>query len=549
MEDTILKQKKYGKRIFSVFLASLTLSLTSCLTPSSSTEDLEYQTYLKAVSDGFNGTFEEWLLSLTSQSSSESSSAPSSEPPTEGIYHTVIFDSAGGSFVSEQIIEHNTKVSEPFVYKLGYTLAGWYLNDEQWEFAESVVTENTILEARWTQDKVPPISNLPLVDIDLKGEQLANVNRQDYVESAISLTNSFGNDDITSVPALFRGRGNSSWNYEKKGYRIKFDKKQALFGLPKSKHWVLVPGSHDHSLIRSNLAYTITKDVLDNIEYQTSVNEVNLYVNGEYRGIYSLFEQIRVDEDRVNIKSEYGKLDTGYLIEYDAYATSDGGENGINYFPINGLKYPFKISSPDPDDYLEEGISEEEYRAQVSFIQDYVQQVVDAVLNEDFETFSRLADVPSFIDTYLIHELFKNTDTGWSSLYFYKKPNGKLYSGPVWDFDISSGISRGDSSYAGIYVGAGIAIDSPKNANELFISLMKQDEFVTLFKERFTNKKDEILTSINNYELKIKAFEESYIFDAKRWSDGSPAWFIEQRKVFKWLRDRIEWLTLWANES
>ena len=51
----------------------------------------------------------------------------------------------------------------------------------------------------------------------------------------------------------------------------------------------------------------------------------------------------------------------------------------------------------------------------------------------------QLIDVDSFAEQYIIDELFANPDCGWSSCYYYKDKNGKLFKGPVWDFDLSAG--------------------------------------------------------------------------------------------------------------
>jgi hypothetical protein len=44
-------------------------------------------------------------------------------------------------------------------------------------------------------------------------------------------------------------------------------------------------------------------------------------------------------------------------------------------------------------------------------------------------------DIDSFIDYYIIQELYMNKDCFWRSVHFYKEGGGKLYIGPVWDLD------------------------------------------------------------------------------------------------------------------
>lgn len=478
---------------------------------------------------------EDWIIALFS------------EAPLDRHEVVVSFNTKGSNSLDDVTLLYGSKIDIPLIDKEDYYLEGWYQLNKKWTFETYLVTSDITLVANWIYQRTSENNGLPIFNIDLKGKQLYEVNREDYIDTSISITNTGKYDELLNLKANFRGRGHGSWEKDKKGYRIKFDKKQSLFGEAKSKHWVLVANGHDDSMIRHNLAYTITKETLSYIEYQTSVNVVEVYFNNNYHGVYSLFEHIRVDKDRVNIESEFGVNDTGYLIEYDAYISDEHNtRNGIDYFRVNGMQYPFAVKSPDPDDYLDEGISEQQYRSQVSYIKDYMQDVVSSVLSKNFTRFSELADVNSFVDMYLIHELFKNTDTGWSSFYLYKKPGGKVYCGPAWDFDLSSGISRGDSTYTGFYVSDKVLEHSAYTANELFISLMTQEAFVNLFKKRFLELKWQILNSINNYNAVIQYYEEAYDRDANRWTGGNPIYKSEQTNVVNWLINRTEWLASWA---
>lgn len=401
-------------------------------------------------------------------------------------------------------------------------------------------------------------TKMPVMHINLdKDYPLKNINREDYKKATISLTNLPDEYMLEEVGAEFRGRGHGSWGYSKKGYNIKFNDKQGLFGLSENKHWVIVAGGHDDSLIRSNLAYTIVNDVLDNIKYQTAVYEIEVYINNSYHGVYSLFEQIRADKGRVDINSKFNELDTGYLIEYDAYAEAEGIKD-IETFTVPGLRYHFLIKGPKMADYEEKGLTEEEAKAQNAYIRDYVREVYAALFKKDQAKFNELADAKSFIDMYIIHELFKNSDTGWSSFYLYKPKGDKLYAGPAWDFDLSSASrehkNRGDYGYSGFYVSgkaSGSAYDASNfTSSELYISLMEQSWFVDLFKERFLEVSDAIKISIENYYNKIST--EDYIAafqrDAERWTKSSNLWEREQRTLKYWLNKRIDWLKEWCEE-
>ena len=55
-----------------------------------------------------------------------------------------------------------------------------------------------------------------------------------------------------------RGRGNSSWEYPKKPYKIKFDSRTSLLGMAKAKDYVLLAEYNDKSLIRNYMAHFMT---------------------------------------------------------------------------------------------------------------------------------------------------------------------------------------------------------------------------------------------------------------------------------------------------
>lgn len=453
-----------------------------------------------------------------------------------------------GELYHEEVVAEGDLLTDPSYTKIiGYQFLYWEVNEQPWDFVNDEVTSDLILEAKYSIE----VFNLPIMEINLNGVNLRNINRENYVDSLVSMDN--GEDVFSDVLAEFRGRGHGSWSYAKKNYRIKFDKKISLFGEAKSKHWLLTAGGHDPSLIRHNMAYKITKDNLDNILWQTSQNLVELYVNGIYHGVYSVHEHIRVDESRVNINSKYGILDTGYLLEYDSYASEEGPE-GLNYFKVNGLKYPFEIKSPDPDDYASKGnLTKAEYQQQVNFIKSYVQEAFDALYSHDFNEINNYFDLASFLDAYIIHELFKNSDTGWSSFYIYKEAGGKLYATSVWDFDLSSGVNRGDKSPEGFYVSGkakGSAYDASNfTSSELYIELMETPEFVEMFKLRFSEVSQGMKDSIDEYFEFLLGNTNSFKRDAEFWTNGTNTSLTEQQNLYNWLYERIDWFLNWIAEN
>ena len=68
-----------------------------------------------------------------------------------------------------------------------------------------------------------------------------------------------------------------------------------------------------------------------------------------------------------------------------------------------------------------------------------MQEVYDALGSGDWSRVEAIVDVESFAKTYVIEEMMHDIDINWSSFYFHKDRGGKVTSGPIWDYDISSG--------------------------------------------------------------------------------------------------------------
>ncbi|MCH5350868.1 MAG: CotH kinase family protein [Clostridiales bacterium] len=473
--------------------------------------------------------------------------------------YTVTFNSGvSGVSIPKAAYAAGEAVTKPTANRAGYIVLKWLLDGEPFDF-KAMPERDITLKATWLA-----VTNLPAVVVDLFDKNgntvpLGKVTREAYVDSVITLTNTEDKYVLDSLKSSFKGRGNGSWNEgDKKGYKIKFDKKQSVFGREKNKHWVLIACNNfdDITMSRNYLAYNMAGEVFDGIEYTTPAYWVDLTVNGEYRGVYLLCEHVRVDKGRVDIESEYGVDDTGYLIEYDAYA---GGEEGVDFFRISGVKYGFTVHSPDPEDgkyEAEGGITKERFKQQVAYIKNYISRVYSAALSGDYATFSSLVDVDSFVDMYVLHELFKNVDTGYSSFYLYKKPGGLLYAGPAWDFDAttSGATDRGDRSPQGIYVADAVRSGSNYTASELFISLYKTSGFLNAVKARWKVLSPKIRTFLDQ-RLNDAVYEENKAAMGKnfaKWKYKTQAaaerdWLNDIKALKQWLLDRITWLnSAWA---
>lgn len=236
-----------------------------------------------------------------------------------------------------------------------------------------------------------------------------------------------------------KGRGNSTWFNKKKPYKIKLNKKANILGMGENKHWVLLANAYEWTYLKNKLTLDFARNALG-MEYTSQCVPVDVVMNGEYLGNYLLCEQVRVGEERVKVDdlddnediqntTEGEDITGGYLINLDS--TVYDKKHPYTYFVSNRNK-SYGLESPDFADRVNQ--------SQYDYIKNYVNRMEEAVYSENFinsynERYSDLIDVDSFVNYFLTQFYVNNFDGFFNSNYLYKERNGKLYFGPVWDFD------------------------------------------------------------------------------------------------------------------
>ncbi len=281
------------------------------------------------------------------------------------------------------------------------------------------------------------LSNLPTLSYHTY-EGIEPYDKNHELESEMCLIYDSGTR-IQEYPILARERGNGS-RYElfkKRPYRIKFNdgkshymlKDSPLQSPSKARKWTLLPNWREKTLMRNNIAFEMSRRL--GLSYTPWIQNVDVIVNGEYKGNYQLCDQVTVDPHRVDITellpddNEEPFISGGYLLEI----TSPGGE-AYHFSSSHGI--PVDVKSPDDDEissrqfsYIRDAFNDMEARLWAS---DYT--------NPDEGYRSRL-DVESFLRYFLVGEFAGNNDAMWS-LYLYKeRGDDRFHFGPVWDFDLS----------------------------------------------------------------------------------------------------------------
>ncbi|MDR1172722.1 MAG: CotH kinase family protein [Bacteroidales bacterium] len=270
-----------------------------------------------------------------------------------------------------------------------------------------IVTENKLVD-----------TGLPVVYVETEGRQTID-SKDTYVNARMTIRDK-GN--IMSENALrIRGRGNATWSYPKKPYKVKLDSKTSLLGMGEDKDWALLANYCDKTLMRTDIAFKLSE--LLGFPWTPKARFVELVLNGEYMGNYQLVEAIKQDKNRVNIPK------TGFIIERDGYYLQEP----IWFTTNRGYGYSFK--NPDTDDLTEDQINYIKY-----YMNEFEAVLSSASFNDPENGYAKYIHTESFARWFLFQQMIANMDT---NPYFIKEDMtsaSKLSMGPVWDFEWSLGI-------------------------------------------------------------------------------------------------------------
>ena len=273
------------------------------------------------------------------------------------------------------------------------------------------------------------LTNLPSLYINTTNGQ-AITDKVTWIPGNIVVV-STDTSEVLSATTEIRGRGNSTWGFAKKPYRIRLTVKDKLIDMPaNARNWVLLANHADKSLIRNAVAFKIGKIL--GFEYTPACRFVDFTLNNQYLGNYLATDQMEVGGDRVDID----KLDTldftepnlsgGYLLELDGFASGEP----VWFTTAKGLK--ITVKSPDNDKINP---------AQLEYIKNYIADFESRLFSTNFKDttlgYRARVDTTSLINWYIASELTGNSDAFWSTYVYKKRNDNKLYFGPMWDYDIA----------------------------------------------------------------------------------------------------------------
>lgn len=239
-------------------------------------------------------------------------------------------------------------------------------------------------------------------------------------------------------------RGNFSLNFPQRSYSLELkdanhnDTSVALMGMPAESDWILMNTWNDRSLLRNPLVYAMHNKMG---HYATRTKYCEVFLNGEYLGIYQFTEKIKRDKNRVDISKlkdtdlAGDSLTGGYIFKHDYVIDTLGWTSDIAPLTCTTNFANYQYVYPTINNIKPE---------QATYLRSYVDSFEQIIFSPDFadsiKGYRKYIDVESFADYLICNEFAWNGDGFSKSMYFYKdrdSKNGKLYAGPVWDFDWS----------------------------------------------------------------------------------------------------------------
>lgn len=279
-----------------------------------------------------------------------------------------------------------------------------------------------------------PTGTLPVVYVNTQNSRSINDTETQipatvYIDSLSPQFRSLGSAQ-QPIDATIKGRGNWTWSgFDKKPYKLKFNVKHKVLGMPNNRHWCLMACADDElGFLKMPAGFMLSEAI--GLRWTPRHQPVELVLNGQYMGLYFLTEHVRIASHRVHIheqvegETQPDSITGGWLVEIDNYHT----ENNISFHEGNGqyvmvsLKEPEVLTNP-----------------QRSYLEEQMLTLNSALYESTSDHIEQLMDMNEAAKYYLVQEIMEDCESYHGSCFLYKDRDSlgiadKWKFGPVWDF-------------------------------------------------------------------------------------------------------------------
>ena len=514
-----------------LYLLILLLSvITSCNDSGENTQEATINSF--TLQPEFNSSLDEVVVGEISDNTIKLS-----VPYRVSLNNLVVSFNYVGIKVEVNNIEQISDItSNDFSQKLIYKVIG----------SNGEITEYTV-----TATNKPP--RLPKVYVNVEGNQeYSDDEKENYKNITLRVLDSDNyyttNTDFIAKGEM-KGRGNSTWyGVPKKPFRIKLEEKSSLLGMSNDKNWALLANYYDKTLLRNITAFEISK--IAELSWTPKSLSVDYYMNGTYRGVYTLTEHVRISDERLDMDIVSPEDSSGDALTGDYFLELDFHFDEPYKFKTDRNNLPIMFKDP-----------EEPTTNQFDYVRDFFNTAEKVLYSENFtdpvEGYRKYIDVPSFINYYIVQELSKNVDGNLrGSCYMALRNKGKIEFPLVWDFDLAFGnadhITWEQGALSREWDGWYIKTQSP-----WFDRLFEDPQFVSELKNRWNELKPELNKIPDFIREHAKLLDESQDrnFSPKPygagWSITKPEWNTsiirgsydkEVEYLIYFVEKRLEWL-------
>lgn len=336
-----------------------------------------------------------------------------------------------------------------------------------------------------------------------------------WIEQGDSVLYDSGTYLADSMGMTIRVRGNSTALRDKKPYKVKLQKKADLLRRGdkrfNNKHWVLLKRGYSTD---DMIGFEVNRIV--GMPYRPSYEYVNLFLNGEYRGLYTIAENVKRDTDcRIDVDKKQG-----FIVELDAFHRL-----ADFYFMTTRSPMGFTYKYPDADEV--DSLFNERVKADIQLMEN---SVVDG-------TYDDKIDINSWARYLLATDIIAASDHYGCNMFYAKhddSDSSKVFFPCLWDFD---SVKKNDGKWG------------CKHEVYLFDQLLVSSNpaFFEAYKRLWDEKSDSIFTAIDVlldsllHSDVCKAIDASMPYDPE-WHTGRGTY----TQQLQWLQDfftqRRQWI-------